>query len=220
MVIDIKDRHSFAQLQKYLKKDPKEAGQMPQNFRDGLEIGTFDPEVVMEVKKYNDAHEEKKIPITLHFIPLMRYADGAYAESNAKTALQVIEQNAQFIRGAARAIGIDQSNDALAGIGDADFHTTYDEFRTASRSNPNADHVLALWNPLKEIQQEIIDAVKDSGGYFSFPYDAKYIEWINSAANRTGVDISQISTFNIASHDDLHDAYRNGVGRMVHDVNV
>jgi len=210
MVVDIKDRNSFTQLLPFLEEGE---GKMPENFRDGLEIGTFDPEVVLQVHRC-----KLTIPITLHFIPLMRYrGGGANAERNSKTAINAIEEYAAAIQIAAGAIGIDAANNAVAGLKDADFHTSYDDYSTASARNPNADHVLALWDPLRDLPQPVIDAVKKSGGYFSFPYDPEYIDHIKRTSPR-GVTIDRISAFDIGGYDNLHDAYRNGVGRMVHDV--
>lgn len=204
MVIDIKDRQGFEQVENML-------GEMPRNFREALEVATFDPAVVLQVAKYNREHPEEKIPITLHFIPLMRYS----SQEHALSAVQAIEHNASWIQDSLDVAVRDKNNDAIAALEDADFHGSYDAYEKNSANG--MDHILALWNPLEELPQNIIEEVLDSRGYFSFPYDAKYIKYIKDNSPH-GITLDRISCFAVKNHDDLYDSLRNGLGSVIHDI--
>lgn len=209
MIIDLKDRGAFPLLVAQIKN-------MPKNFQKGLEVETFDPAIVMQVAAYNkDKDKDNKIPITFRFIALMKYAN----IRDASKAIKQIENNADWFGTAARLVSSDKSNNAFVGLEHVNMHTDWEEYLAAQ--DQDVDHILTFWNPLKQLLEknsELIKAVQDSGGYFSFPYDATYLNWINSTDNKTGIDISRISVFNIDSYDGLYDAQKHGVGRMVHDV--
>lgn len=215
MELDVKDRTTISQLSKYIAK-------MPDNFRAGLMIGTFDPEFVMQVHETlnKDAAEENRIPIILHVFPLMRYDD----TDRAKAAVKGFNDNKGWIAQVAKATINDVANDPQASIATAKVYTTYEDFKNTD--DPNAEHLLALENPIEEIMEKdrrVLDAILFSGGEFSFPYDPKFLQWIKDNADRTGVNFSNVGvgTWHTSS-DDLYDAlsWQDNAGNRISRISV
>jgi hypothetical protein len=200
MQLDVKDRLTVPHIKEYLDR-------MPANFRSEVMIGTFDPEVVMQVhENFNkNMPPGKRIPIVLHILPLMRYED----PDAAKRAAQAFNEGRAFFQKAADSIVKDASNDPQAAIEKSIVHTNYEDYQKTNE--PDAEHmILALNNPIEEIMQKdrrIIEAVLFSDGEFSFPYDPKYLQWIKDNAEKTGVDFSHVGVGTWrTSPDDIYDA--------------
>jgi len=176
-------------------------------------VGTFDPAVARQVADHNNGRSDK-IKLTFHFVSLMRYSD----RQAAIRAVGALNQNKHMIQDVLDLAVTDPSNDAFAALEDANIYTSYQQYETAT--NPDADHVLALWNPIQELPQDIINAVKDSDGFVSFPYDPNLINWMKSSANTSGLDMTHVSVTMINDHDGIYDSLRHGVGRIIHDVDA
>ena len=201
MEIDIKDRKTVEQLNGCWNE-------IPANFRQGVMIGTFDPEVVMQAhEKFNlNKNVGERVPIVLHVLPLMRYSDA----NTAKTAVGFFNKQKSLIQNTLGKMVGDTANNPLAETGNTMLYTSYEDFQNTQ--SPKGNHILTLENPIAEIKEKdkrVLDAILYSGGEFSFPYDPKYLNWVKNNSEKTGVGFKNVGVgFLNTTPDDLYDALK------------